>query len=325
MDDSVLHPPVPQYFLMDITAHCNLRCPFCPTGNGAIAMAERGLMSDAAFDIIWSKIRATAEVIDLFNWGEPLMHKGLWRFVRTIAANGTRAQISTNLSVRLFDRSELEEIVASGLHCLHASIDGVSQAAYGAYRVNGDVAKALVNLRNLKKVRDRMGSATPHLIWAFYVNRHNEHEVDLARELAAGWGIPIWFKELSCPPDFQTTLLHDRPEIFLPDPGVAESWMPRVNRGLGQFVLDPRLPQTCNVCRMPFEVLTINFNGDVYPCSAVTGRHMVVGNLLRDSLEEIWVDRMARNRRQLIDTGSPIEASQCRSCEHFPRAAAGPA
>ena len=317
MDTNVVFAPLPQFYNLEITAHCNLKCPYCPTGNGAIAMAQRGYLSRDSFEVIFAKIRPHAEVMQLFNWGEPFMHPHLLDFVETIAAAGIETQISSNLTVRSFDTAELERIVRSGLTSLIVSIDGITQPAYAAYRRNGDLKNALENLENIVKTKKRLGSETPHLIWAFYPNRWNEDEVDAARQRARQIGVEIWFKQLSCPPDFQTQLLKTRPGLFAQPESIARLWRGRANRGLGKFRLDPRLPKTCNVCRMPFEIMVINFNGDVFPCTAVTGPEFVVGNLLHDSLDEIWNLRMVENRRQLLCLADHRAAAQCRHCKHF--------
>lgn len=318
MRDTVIQAPIPQWYNIEITSHCNLNCPYCPTGCGDITLSERGYLSDADFEIIFNKIKPYAKAVQLFNWGEPFMHKRLCSFIETFTRHGIMTQISSNLTVRLFDEQELERIVSSGLYSLLASIDGVTQQAYSAYRKNGDVKKALLNLENLQKTKARLGAVTPHLIWGFYLNIHNQHEIDKARHRGAEMNIDIWFKELSCPAEFQTTLLNTQPEVFATPKDIQKLWIGRNNNGLGHFELDKRLPQICNVCRMPFEIMVINFNGDVYPCTAMTGRNFRVGNLLEETLEDIWDTKMAENRRQLLCITDKRTTSQCFFCEHFP-------
>ncbi|NDW45568.1 radical SAM/SPASM domain-containing protein [Ruegeria sp. PrR005] len=316
--DNVLEAPIPSYFTLDVSSHCNLKCPYCATGCGQVPMDERGYITDQDFEIIFDKIKPYARIVDLFNWGEPFMHKGILGIVEKFSLAGIRTQISSNLSVRLFSQPELERIVLSGLHSLLASIDGVTQQAYEAYRKNGSVSLALRNLENIRKTRSRLNSKTPKLTWAYYLNRHNETEIEAAKRMAAEMGVDIWFKELSCPEDFQTTLLKRKPDIVASPPNADQLWLPRANPGLGSLVLDKRLPSVCNVCRMPFEVMTINFNGDVYPCTTVTGEKFRVGNLLEESVPAIWA-KMRINRKQLLHTDVAEEQSHCWQCVHFPK------
>ena len=108
------------------------------------------------------------------------MHKRLYHYIETITATGIETQISSNLSVRLFDTDELERLVRSGLTSLHASIDWVSQEAYEAYSKNGKAEVTLKNFENIQLIKERLGSVTPHVAWAYYLNRHNQHEIGRA-------------------------------------------------------------------------------------------------------------------------------------------------
>lgn len=316
--DGLLHAGIPQWFSLEISSHCNLKCPYCPTGNGQIPLSSRGNITDADFEKIFSEIRPHAEVIQLYNWGEPFFHKRLYHYIETITAAGIETQISSNLSVRLFDQAELEKIVRSGLTSLLASIDGVTQEAYEAYRRGGKVEMARQNLANIQKTKARLGSETPHLIWAYYLNAHNQHEIGAARWWAKKIGVQLWFKELSCPPEFQTSFLQERPWLFHTPEGMDKLWRGRRNTQVPSFVLDKRLPQVCGVCRMPFEMMIINFNGDVFPCTTVSGKDFVVGNLVRESLEDVWIRQMLPNRRQLLDISTKVAGAHCADCKHFP-------
>ncbi len=282
-------------------------------------MIDRGYLTEADFEVIFNKIKPHAKVVQLFNWGEPFMHKGLLNFVRRFRDAGIKTQISSNLSVREFSNKELEEIVESGLTSIVASIDGLDQREYEAYRRNGDVKKAFGNLVRLKETRDRMGSKTPHLIWAFHMNRHNEGQVERAKQTAEAEGLTIWFKELSCPPEFQSSTVEWWPDLFKVPDNLAELWTGRGTSLIGPDDLDPRLPKTCNVCLMPFEIMVIFTNGDVYPCTATIGREFAVGNLIEESVETIWHEKMAVNRQQLLNTSTRVAGSQCYDCKHFPK------
>jgi MoaA/NifB/PqqE/SkfB family radical SAM enzyme len=140
------HCRPPTHFYIDIGNVCNLRCPFCVTGAG-INNQSQGLMSLASFEIILAKIRNHAQLISLYNWGEPLLNKSLVPMIRLVAASGIRAHIDTNLAVRDIDNDEAVGIVSSGLHSLFASIDGITQATYEKYRVRGKLNRVFANLQ----------------------------------------------------------------------------------------------------------------------------------------------------------------------------------
>ena len=218
--------PVPQWYYLDIGNVCNLRCPYCPTGNGTTPESEKGFMSREIFDRILAKIEARTRFVCLFNWGEPFAHKDLLYMLGALRDRGIPTHLDSNLSVRMFSDHDAESVVRSGLFSLFASIDGVTQEAYEHYRVGGKVDRALGNLRQLVDARARLGSETPGLLWCFYVNRHNEHEMDEARALAREIGVEIWFKPLSAPSDFLSSVQREGRPMFAP-PASLDRWHPR--------------------------------------------------------------------------------------------------
>lgn len=296
--------PLPAWYYVDIGNVCNLRCPYCSTGNGRTPESEKGLMTLETFDRVVERIEKHARFVCLFNWGEPFVHKHLLRMIRSLTDRGIQTHLDSNLTVRDFSESDAEAVVRSGLLSLFASIDGVSQAAYEKYRVGGRVDRALGNLRRLVEARTRLDSETPGLVWAFYLNRHNEHEVDAARALAADIGVDIWFKLLSAPDEFQTRYARHWDPILTP-PASFERWHPApMPRALPAFQLHPKLH---SVCRQPFTVGVIHWNGDVMPCCAVAGERFKLGNLLEQTLEDVWHGRSLRSCRSFLASFGPVQ------------------
>ena len=57
---------------LELTNHCNLKCSFCPTGNG-LMVRPRGFMDPDVFDRAL-ETAGPLEFVLLFQWGEPLLH-----------------------------------------------------------------------------------------------------------------------------------------------------------------------------------------------------------------------------------------------------------
>ena len=67
-----------RYYFIDILGTCNLRCPSCAVGNMP-ALFAKGHMPTDRFASILNKIVGDTPndatlFIDLYNWGEPLLH-----------------------------------------------------------------------------------------------------------------------------------------------------------------------------------------------------------------------------------------------------------
>jgi radical SAM protein with 4Fe4S-binding SPASM domain len=64
--------------------------------------------------------------------------------------------------------------------------------------------------------------------------------------------------------------------------------------------------------------MVIAWNGDVLPCTCVEGNEYVMGNLLKESLEEVWNGPQFRKSREFVlnygpeqNTGSVCERLSC--------------
>lgn len=67
-------------------------------------------------------------------------------------------------------------------------------------------------------------------------------------------------------------------------------------------------------CPVPWETLTVTWDGDVVPCCYDFNKKLVLGNLDRQSLSQIWNDSPMRAlRREIID--NRVENPLCKGCE----------
>ena len=98
-----------------------------------------------------------------------------------------KVTLSTNLSVRLAD-DYLERLVCSGLDVLIVSLDGTTWETYAKYRRNGTFDLVRENIRRIQRVKERLGTTTPKVIWQFLVFRHNEHQIDQVKAEHKDWG-----------------------------------------------------------------------------------------------------------------------------------------
>src|SRR6202158_2314821 len=176
--------PVAAY--IEPTSFCNLRCPACPTG------LRLGLRPSVAIkeDLFKSAIDELGDYIfhlNMYNWGEPLLHKQTPKLIRYAKEKDIKILMSTNLSIKLTD-DYIENLVKSGLDSLIVSLDGASEETYKRYRISGDFNLVRNNILRIQEVKKRLGVQTPKVIWQFLVFKHNEHEIEQARALYKDWG-----------------------------------------------------------------------------------------------------------------------------------------
>jgi pyruvate-formate lyase-activating enzyme len=139
---------------LELTNHCNLRCGFCPTGNGLLAR-PRGFMEPDLFR------RALAgagplEFVLLFQWGESLLHPRFGELAREARARGTRTLLTTNGT--LLDERRTRAVLDADVDRVTISVDG-DAASHEAVR-GVPLVRAEAGLERLLQARDARGAAT---------------------------------------------------------------------------------------------------------------------------------------------------------------------
>ena len=304
---------LPGKYYIDTGNICNLECPFCPTGIGNKALTK-GFMSRESFDIIFEQIKPYAKIVGLYNWGEPFLNKHMLYMASTCAENGIQSQIDSNLTLRDFTDAEADDIVRSGLFQIYASIDGASQESYEKYRVGGDFNRAVNNVRQIVNAKKRLKMDTPHIGWNFLINKHNEHEIEEAKQMAKEIGVRIDVKLMSCWDPSWKSSFHTQAD----EAAVSENQEPFRQASLPQPIEQLKLhPGLKPWCMQPFDFMVINWDGNVMPCCTVFGNEYTLGNLLKESVEDVWNNAQLRSCRKFLYNFGPKQDTES-ICEKLP-------
>ncbi len=195
IEDEFAWRPDPLDVSIDIVGSCNLACPACGHGNAPGASRPMGAMELELFERILDKVEREAAPgrprIQLFNWGEPLLHPQAPEFIRRVKARGLSCRVSSNL-VRPRD---LRGVVAARPDWLRVSVSGFTQPVYGQTHRGGDVEQVKANMRLLRSHMDELG--VPIAVEVnYHVYRHNVgSEYMSMRAFAEELGFafePIW-------------------------------------------------------------------------------------------------------------------------------------
>jgi len=128
--------------------------------------------------------------VNLFNWGEPFVHREVADIVERIHARGIFTQISSNLSVTR--PAVLEDVCRAGLDYLMISTSGASQEVNARYHRRGRLSLVAENAQAIVDFKRKHRKSTPVVEWKYLVFKHNAHEVDEARALAARIGVDVF-------------------------------------------------------------------------------------------------------------------------------------
>jgi radical SAM protein with 4Fe4S-binding SPASM domain len=278
---------------IELTNHCNLRCPECNSGSGLMTRS-RGYMTTILFEKSIRELSPYLYNINLYFQGESMMHPQFFRILAS--CRNINSTLSTN--GHFLSGENAEKIVRSGLKKLVISLDGMDKASYSSYRVNGDFDLVTEGIKNIAEAK-RLNSSQLKVVIQFLVNRNNENQIRAAKKYADGMNAALHLKSM---------------QIINEDS--HESWLPviiRYNRykknGVG-YEIKSNLPDRC--ARLWFNPV-ITWDGKVIPCCFDKDADYSMGDLNEESFADIWNGPKYRLfRKNLAARRSAI--SICRNC-----------
>ena len=229
-------------------------------------------MAHDLFERIGAKIRSECPSarpqVSLFNWGEPLLHPELPRFITTLRRNGMACHLSTNLNVR----RGLEEMIAADPDDLKISISGWTPETYGRTHKRGDLALVKANLVRVREYADRHGASTN--IWvSHHLYRSNLGELEAVRQACAELGFahnPI--QAFYMPLERLRGLLHGQPNPA--DDGIVADLLTSPQERAASIAT---LRSGRYDCELRFNQTTINHDGSVALCCSVYDQKNMLG------------------------------------------------
>ncbi|HRP92057.1 MAG TPA: radical SAM protein, partial [Ignavibacteriaceae bacterium] len=175
----VLRKPIvwglPISYSIEPTNHCNLKCPECPSGLGALTR-PLGLLNFADFKSWIDQIKETGFYVQLFFQGEPYINKHLPEMIKYAQANNVYISISTN--GHFVNDKNVDHVLENAPDKLIYSVDGLDEESYQKYRVGGTFKQADEGLRILIKRKKELKKQKPFVEFQFIVMKQNEHQLD---------------------------------------------------------------------------------------------------------------------------------------------------
>ncbi|NJB67076.1 MoaA/NifB/PqqE/SkfB family radical SAM enzyme [Desulfobaculum xiamenense] len=271
---------LPTTFAVETVLGCNLRCRECAVGSGLVRR-RHGMMSYGDYERIAERIRPFSRYLYLHLWGEPMLNPDIIAMIRHASAY-TATNISTNGNT--LDARKARELITSGVTDIIVSIDGVSQEVYSAYRVKGEVERALASLVMLQRFNAELGtgvSITPQFI-AF---EHNRHEMALFAAFCRDIGLEPMFKAP-----------YIREGSSLKPSGIQGLERRRSATPRGRI-------RAMSACPNARNVFTILLDGSVVACCYDHDGVTTFGNIFESDVMDIWNAPHYREFRERIING----------------------
>jgi len=291
----------PVSITIEPTNICNLRCPVCETGVNILGRKPQ-MMTYGEFVNIIDKVGPGANHVMFYYMGEPFLNEQVYRMIRYARDIGLYVMTCTNGDV-----VDPERLYESGINLVSFQIGGATQKTHSIYRVNSNLSKVMDNLsKYLEIIRRRGRLPLEHETeLGLIVMRHNEGEIEEFLRMAKRIGVD---RTNLISPCVRTP---EQGQIFLPENDTYWIYSRQKLEEDGSLVPKIRFPK--NSCPWLYYSITIQVNGNVVPCCRDPHGLYTVGNLLEDSLEEIWNGPKIREFRHAVHNNQEA-VDICRLC-----------
>jgi radical SAM protein with 4Fe4S-binding SPASM domain len=250
---------MPKIFAIELNNVCNLSCKFCPY---KIMTRKKEFMSFKLFRKIISEAKGTTNFIFLHNYGEPLLHPQLVKFINYADSQGIKTGISTNCT--LLDRNMANKILNSKLYLIILCLDGTDKKTYETLRKGGNYEKVVANIKYFLHQHEKLKERKRVTL---QIVQSNDTKNDIKKFINS------WKKE------FPNIDIGSKPfDTF------GGTIKPDSNYTIaGTLKHKQRYP-----CRWLWMQVVILANGDVSLCCRDYDGKIIVGNVMKNSIKDIW-------------------------------------
>ena len=290
----------PTIYVVGITNICNLRCPLCVTGLRQQKKMQQFMEFDLFKQVI-EKIRPYAQLVQLYKWGESLLHPQIIDMLARCDKYDLNTEISSNLSIENCEHV-LEALVKFRLRHLIVSFDGVTQEDYSRYRVGGKLDVVLSNIHKIKQFKEKYNSEYPIISLQFLRNKFTGDQVHVIEENYRQWGADKYYV---CD---MTTIFKDR------DSDTALQWFSEQEIAQRRY-LDIDVSMHGKHCYFLYTTMIIEQDGSIPSCCFATDPKDDFGqwNDSKSILEMYNSDRFIQARRMFREK-KHCSASTCDDC-----------
>lgn len=310
----------------ELTNHCNIACIYCDNktlkNKGNMTINDFNIITDKLFDNKLSQKKAI-----FCGYGESFLNNSLYEMVDKICDMGVELRIQSN------GKWELNENRINTLFKINrisVTIDAVTNDVYRLSRPNTDVHKIFDNLKKIISLKDQFIQHKPYItakMNVFNFNKHQTHEfIHKCKESKFD---QICLTKGNGPPEVRTTinkLEFDKYDsmvsidnsLFETSDSEGNSYQPNQCKSEKLYNTSSQLSIIFNQLGC-FDTATIKWDGTLNPCCWDIYSQLSLGNVVTDSLEELFstvnlnrIDKMIRKHKN-----NPFSRIPCLSCPRF--------
>ncbi len=282
-------PDYPISVILELVNRCNLECPFCYQGYRNDA--EKSTLSIEDLKKLFLEFKKYKLDALLLSSSEPLLYKDFGKILKMAEESEIMDQFMFTNGTLLNDKNS-KIILDSSLTRLFISIDAATSETYDKVRIpvnkkalkENRLKKIEENVTNFINLRNSLGRKIPLVRVSFIALKTNAHEVDKF--------IKKWIDVV------------DSVEIQ------RESSIDLYDDLLKKNYDNKKLILKKYNCNDPWAQVSVNSDGTVGPCCSTVGRNIPVGNILNQSLKDIWEGEKIKAIREGFINNKPNKVCQ---------------
>ena len=324
-------PDVPHALVLESFRGCNMRCPHCNVpwiGNPGIS--KTGAMSLRVFESLASLL-PVACVVGYDSMGEPTLNPLLCEFIRRqkMAAPCSMARLTSNLLG--LSPVAARQLLEAGLDELQVSIDAGTESVFRASRKGSTLRDTIDAITLVRNTAAALGLDRFRLVCCFVATSNNITELPRVACLVAGLGVEGLFVnglEPYSEADYRTALWASESGRAVARSVFRQTLRVRDEERLSLTIALPSLAPRSSGCGLPWETMTVNFDGSVSPCFVAgmetrvwneagepkSRQSVIFGNVLDREPVEIWSSPEYEEFRLRAREGGDSQPMICRAC-----------
>jgi len=283
--DVLLHIDKPLKFPMIVdvesTNFCNLKCLFCGQRN---MTRPRGYMSEETFKKIVDECAEHNTPIRIIGWGESFLHPKIIDFLRYAKSKVPFVHITTN--GHLIKEKQMQDLIEMELDSMIFSFQGATKERYEYMRNNKNYDGLKANIIKMVELR---GDKNPFIQISCTMTDETQKEIDAFKKY---WGSIVDFVGIG-----KTNLSKiPLPEDIREHETIEKVYCP---------------------CTEVWHKMTVNWDGKVSACCSDWDNFMVIGDMNKNTLKDIWDNSEDLKRfRGLLGNMKHKSLTLCSTCYH---------
>jgi radical SAM protein with 4Fe4S-binding SPASM domain len=263
---------------------CNAACIMCPHSK----LKKMGTMDMKLYKkIIDNCARLNIKLITLSFFGEPFLDKKIIEKIKY--AKEKKMQVGLYSNASLLNKDLSKKIIESGLDGITISFDGYSKETYEKIRKNLKFEVTKRNVLELINIKNKMKKSNPKITLVLVELEENKKEIG------------NFYKEWKEKVDNINIINMRNWANDIQKEGTKESF--HFNKKI------KRKP-----CALIWLKMVVDWNGDVVLCCDDWNHSIILGNLKKQTIEEIWEGDKLKKIREAHKKGEFYNVPLCAGC-----------